>query len=50
MTLMGCVQSQEQAVAMEKAVALVDDVMGVVNQLVVGTAGPPRYAARPSVK
>lgn len=49
-TLMGCVQSQEQAVAMEKAVALVDDVMGVVNQLVVGTAGPPRYAVVPSVK
>ena len=37
-TLMGCVQSQEQAEAMEKAVGLVDDVMGVVNLLQVGTA------------
>ena len=49
-TLMGCVQSQEQAMAMEKAVALVDDVMGVVNQLVVGTGGTPRYAVVPNVK
>jgi hypothetical protein len=49
-TLMGCVQSKEQAIAMEKAVALVDDVMGVVNQL--GVAGEaPRYpVAAPSVK
>lgn len=37
-TLMGCVQSPEQAEAMEKAVGLVDDVMGVVNLLQVGTA------------
>jgi len=37
-TLMGCVQSSEQAEAMEKAVALVDDVMGVINLLQVGTA------------
>lgn len=37
-TLMGCVQSPEQAEAMEKAVELVDDVMGVVNLLQVGTA------------
>lgn len=37
-TLMGCVQSAEQAQAMEQAVALVDDVMGVVNLLQVGTA------------
>ncbi len=36
-TLMGCVQSAEQALAMEKAVALVDDVMGVINLLQVGT-------------
>lgn len=34
-TLMGCVRSKEQAVALEKAVALVDDVMGVINQLAV---------------
>lgn len=43
-TLMGCVQSQEQAEAMEKAVGLVDDVMGVVNLLQVGTVrGAARY-------
>jgi len=43
-TLMGCVQSPEQAEAMEKAVGLVDDVMGVVNLLQVGTArGAVRY-------
>jgi hypothetical protein len=55
-TLMGCVQTPEQAVAMEKAVWLVDDVMGVINQLTVSasaanagssgaSAGP--QAARP---
>ena len=37
-TLMGCVKSQEQAAALEKSVELVDDVMGVINQLAVGTA------------
>ena len=37
-TLMGCVQSQAQADALEKAVWLVDDVMGVINLLQVGTA------------
>lgn len=37
-TLMGCVRSQEEADALEKAVALVDDVMGVINLLQVGTA------------
>ncbi|MBI2768238.1 MAG: BON domain-containing protein [Burkholderiales bacterium] len=42
-TLMGCVQSQEQALAMEHAVLLVDDVMGVINYLMVGTAGAPQY-------
>ena len=41
--LKGCVQSAEQALAMEKAVALVDDVMGVVNELMVGTQETPRY-------
>lgn len=50
-TLMGCVQSKEQAAALEKAVGLVDDVMGVVNQLMVGTgAAPPYPLAAPSVK
>ena len=42
-TLMGCVQSPEQALAMERAVLLVDDVMGVINQLMVGTRGRPPY-------
>lgn len=42
-TLMGCVQSAEQARALEKAVELVDDVMGVINLLQVGT---DRSAAR----
>jgi hypothetical protein len=42
-TLMGCVQSAEQSQALEKAVLLVDDVMGVVNFLMVGTKGKPPY-------
>jgi osmotically-inducible protein OsmY len=46
-TLMGCVNTQEQANAMEKAVVLVDDVSGVVNLLMVGTQGKPRYEAVP---
>ena len=47
-TLMGCVRSAEQAQALEKAVLLVDDVMGVINLLSVGTRAPPRYPlARP---
>jgi hypothetical protein len=58
-TLMGCVRSQEQAVALEKAVSLVDDVMGVINQLKVtasaansGSSGasatPPAIGSRTS--
>jgi hypothetical protein len=42
-TLMGCVQSEQQAQAMERAVLLVDDVMGAVNQLMVGASGRPKY-------
>lgn len=42
-TLMGCVRTKEQSDQMEKAVMLVDDVMGVVNQLMVGTRGRPKY-------
>ena len=43
-TLKGCVQSQAQSDALEKAVWLVDDVMGVINLLQVGTArGAARY-------
>jgi hypothetical protein len=41
-TLMGCVKTKEQAEQMEKAVLLVDDVMGVINYLQVGN-GPPKY-------
>ena len=42
-TLMGCVRTPQQSEQMEKAVLLVDDVMGVVNFLMVGTRGPARY-------
>ena len=49
-TLMGCVRSKEQAVALEKAVGLVDDVMGVVNQLMVGTGEAPPYPVAPGAK
>lgn len=48
-TLMGCVQSQAQAEALEKAVQLVDDVMGVINLLQVGTAREVvRYPVQPA--
>jgi hypothetical protein len=47
-TLMGCVQSKEQADAMEKAVLLIDDVMGVINHLMVGTQGKPPYQPAPA--
>ena len=44
-TLKGCVQSVEQGRLLEQSVGLVDDVMGVVNQLFVlgATAGPASY-------
>jgi hypothetical protein len=45
-TLMGCVQSREQADALEKSVALVDDVMNVVNKLMVGSQGQAPYPLR----
>jgi osmotically-inducible protein OsmY len=45
--LKGCVRTPEQAEQLEKSVALVDDVMGVINELSVGTSGPPRYATAP---
>ncbi|MDB5955141.1 BON domain-containing protein [Ramlibacter sp.] len=41
--LMGCVKTKEQAAEMERTVLLIDDVMGVVNQLMVGTTGQPKY-------
>lgn len=43
-TLMGCVATAQQKAEMERAVLLVDDVMGVVNELMVGTRGRPPYA------
>jgi osmotically-inducible protein OsmY len=42
-TLLGCVQSQQQADELERAVALVDDVLGVANLLMIGTQGAPRF-------
>ena len=42
-TLMGCVRTPEQAQQLEQAVLLVDDVMGVVNFLMVGTKEEPKY-------
>lgn len=42
-TLQGCVRTKVQAQEMERTVLLVDDVMGVVNQLMVGTGGKPPY-------
>jgi len=42
-TLMGCVQTKAQAEQMEKSVLLIDDVMGVVNYLMVGTQDKPKY-------
>jgi len=45
--LKGCVRTREQSEALEKAVWLVDDVMGVVNYLRVGDE-PVRYVPAPS--
>jgi hypothetical protein len=42
-TLKGCVATREQAQALEQRVMLVDDVMNVVNELMVGTQGKPPY-------
>jgi osmotically-inducible protein OsmY len=47
-TLMGCVRTPAQKEEMERTVLLVDDVMGVVNYLMVGTREKPKYElARP---
>lgn len=46
-TLMGCVKTAEQARQMEETVKLVDDVMLVVNELMVGTGEKPRYETAP---
>lgn len=47
-TLMGCVQTPEQARAMEQAALLVDDVMGVINHLSVGNSARPKYSIAPA--
>jgi BON domain len=43
--LQGCVSSREQSAQAEAIVRRLDDVEGVVNQLMVGTAGQPPYAS-----
>lgn len=43
--LQGCVSSAGQAVEAEQLVRRIDDVEGVVNQLMVGTTGQPGYRA-----
>lgn len=48
--LMGCVASREQSEALEKAVWLVDDVMGVVNYLKVGDEAARYPLAQPQEK
>jgi osmotically-inducible protein OsmY len=45
--LKGCVRTAEQSAQLEHAAALVDDVMGVVNELSIGTAGKPKYEVGP---
>jgi hypothetical protein len=42
-TLMGCVRTQQQKDELERTILLVDDVMGVINKLMVGTQEKPRY-------
>ncbi|MRD46382.1 transporter [Caenimonas koreensis DSM 17982] len=42
-TLMGCVQSEQQSQEIERSVNLIDDVMGVINYLMVGTQATPKY-------
>jgi hypothetical protein len=41
--LQGCVQTQQQSRDLEALVGRIDDVEGVVNQLLVGTGGTVRY-------
>lgn len=42
-TVMGCVKSKEQAIELERTLALVDDVTNVVPYLMVGPGGKPPY-------
>ena len=41
--LKGCVSKPEQREALERLVRLIDDVEGVVNELMIGTADTPPY-------
>lgn len=41
--LMGCVASEQQSDALERAVRGVDDVEAVINELMVGSGSKPRY-------
>jgi BON domain len=41
--LMGCVASEQQSDALERAVRGVDDVEAVINELLIGSDGKPRY-------
>ena len=41
--LKGCVASQAQADELEREVRLIDDIEAVINELMVGTSGTPRY-------
>jgi hypothetical protein len=43
--LKGCVARPEQREGLERLVRLIDDVEGVVNELMVGTRGTPPYKA-----
>ena len=45
--LQGCVASVEQAAEAEQLVRQIDDVEGVVNQLMTGTGGTPAYRVAP---
>lgn len=45
--LQGCVTSAEQAVEAERIARRIDDVEGVVNQLMIGTDGSPGYRVAP---
>jgi hypothetical protein len=41
--LMGCVASEEQSDTIEREVRGVDDVEAVINELMIGSTGKPRY-------
>ena len=41
--LKGCVSSREQRILLEERVRRIDDVEQVIDQLMVGTTGPPSY-------